>query len=287
MFFPSQTGLIIATFRHDLDNLFKDAYYDALYNPFFVYNRLMPPIIGITTSEEVNSNGFPVVRLNRAYVDAVQGAGGVPVLIPSSLAKNGWEALYLHLDGVLFAGGGDIAIERFGGQPHPKVDLVDLPRDAVELDLLEAVRSDGKPFLGICRGCQLLNVGLGGTLYTHIADQMPGALQHCLSDDQHHVLVHEVRIEEGTLAAQVFGEPILKVNSHHHQGIKDLADGLRVAGRSPDGLVEAVELPDHPFGLAVQWHPEWLTDQLVTRQLFQAFVDASSKDGHKSPRNFH
>lgn len=235
----------------------------------------MPPIIGITTSEDINSSGFPVVRLMRAYVDAVQSAGGVPVLIPSSLADGGWQALYPHLDGVLFAGGGDIAIERFGGEPHPEVSLVDLPRDMVELDLLEAVRSDGKPFLGICRGCQVLNVGLGGTLYTHLADQMPGALEHTLPEPQRKVLAHEVRIEEGTMAAEVFGEPILKVNSHHHQGIKDLADGLRVAGKSPDGLVEAVELPDHPFGLAVQWHPEWLTDQQVTRNLFKAFVDAS------------
>ena len=240
----------------------------------------MPPIIGITTSEDLNSSGFPIVRLIRAYVDAVQGSGGVPVLIPSSLAEGGWEVLYPHLDGVLFAGGGDIATERFGGQPHPAVELVDPSRDKVELGLLGAVRSDGKPFLGICRGCQLLNVGMGGTLYTHLPDQLSGALEHTLPEPQRKVLVHEVRIEEGTLAAQVFGEPILMVNSHHHQGIKDLADGLRVAGRSPDGLVEVVELPDHPFGLAVQWHPEWLTDQQVTRNLFKAFVDAASRNGH-------
>jgi gamma-glutamyl-gamma-aminobutyrate hydrolase PuuD len=90
-------------------------------------------------------------------------------------------------------------------------------------------------------------------------------------------LVHEVRIEEGTRAAEVLGEPILKVNSHHHQGLKDIAPGLRVAGHAPDGLVEAVELPDHPFGMAVQWHPEWLMDQQPTRNLFRKFVEAAEK----------
>jgi gamma-glutamyl-gamma-aminobutyrate hydrolase PuuD len=91
------------------------------------------------------------------------------------------------------------------------------------------------------------------------------------------VLVHEVRTEEGTRTAEVLGEPIIKVNSHHHQGLKEVAPSLRVAGYAPDGLVEAVELPDHPFGLAVQWHPEYLTDQLPTRKLFKSFVKASGK----------
>jgi gamma-glutamyl-gamma-aminobutyrate hydrolase PuuD len=91
------------------------------------------------------------------------------------------------------------------------------------------------------------------------------------------VLVHEVKIEEGTRIAEVLGDPIVRVNSHHHQGLNEIASRLRVAGRSPDGLVEAVELPDHPFGLAVQWHPEWLTDQQAARNLFSSFVQASSK----------
>jgi gamma-glutamyl-gamma-aminobutyrate hydrolase PuuD len=92
------------------------------------------------------------------------------------------------------------------------------------------------------------------------------------------VLVHDVKIEEGTRFAEIFGEPILSVNSLHHQGLKNIAPALRVAGHAPDGLVEAVELPDHPFGLAVQWHPEWLTDQPSTRNLFHKFVQAAQ--GH-------
>jgi putative glutamine amidotransferase len=237
----------------------------------------MQPIIGITTNQGKNSDGHPTVSLMQSYVEAIRQAGGVPVLIPSMIANDGWEALYSRLDGVLFSGGGDISLEHFKGRPHRSIDEMEPLRDVVELNLLHAAASDGKPFLGICRGCQLINVGLGGTLYTHISDQLPGALEHSYPGSMRTALVHEVRIEEGTRAAEVLGEPILKVNSHHHQGLKDIAPGLRVAGHAPDGLVEAVELPDHPFGMAVQWHPEWLMDQQPTRNLFRKFVEAAEK----------
>ena len=234
----------------------------------------MPPVIGITTSHSSNSYGQATILLTQAYAQAIMQAGGVPVLIPSLIANDGWDALYPRLDGILFTGGGDISLAHFKGDPHPRIDDVDPQRDTVELNLLHASVADGKPFLGVCRGCQLVNVGLGGTLYTHIPDQMPNALDHSYPGDMRTVLVHEVRIDEGTRIADVLGEPIVKVNSHHHQGLKDIAPSLRVAGHSPDGLVEAIELPDHPFGIAVQWHPEWLTDQQSTRNLFRRFVEA-------------
>jgi putative glutamine amidotransferase len=237
----------------------------------------MNPIIGITTSRSKNSYDQPVVSLNGAYVKAVIQAGGIPILLPSMIANEDWEELYSRLDGILFSGGGDISLDYFKGAPHPRIDEVEPDRDLVELNLLRASVSEGKPFLGICRGCQLINIGLGGTLYTHIPDQLPGALDHSYPGNMKTVLVHEVRIEEGTRTAEVLGEPIIKVNSHHHQGLKEVAASLRISGYAPDGLVEAVELPDHPFGLAVQWHPEYLTDQLLTRKLFKSFVEASGK----------
>jgi putative glutamine amidotransferase len=237
----------------------------------------MQPIIGITTSRSKNLYDQPVVSLNGAYVMAVIQAGGIPVLLPSMIANDGWEELYSRLNGILFSGGGDISLDYFKGDPHPRIDEVEPDRDLIELNLLRASVSEGKPFLGICRGCQLINIGLGGTLYTHIPDQLPGALDHSYPGNMRTVLVHEVRTEEGTRTAEVLGEPIIKVNSHHHQGLKEVAPSLRVAGYAPDGLVEAVELPDHPFGLAVQWHPEYLTDQLPTRKLFKSFVKASGK----------
>jgi putative glutamine amidotransferase len=235
----------------------------------------MKPLIGITTNQSKNTNGQPTVALMQSYVNAIMQAGGVPVLIPSMIHDDGWDALYARLDGILFSGGGDIALEHFPGDAHPRIDDVDPERDSVELKMLNAAAEDGKPFLGICRGCQVMNVALGGTLYTHIQDQLPKALDHSYPGNMRTVLVHEVKIEEGTLIAEIMGEPILKVNSLHHQGLKDIAPSLRVTGVAPDGLVEAVELPDHPFGIAVQWHPEWLTDQESTRNLFIKFVEAA------------
>src|SRR5215510_12731870 len=237
----------------------------------------MKPVIGITTYQSSNSYGQPLVQLQQSYIKAVMQAGGVPVLLPSMVAEDGWDALYARLDGILFSGGGDIGLEYSPGDPHPRIDDVDPERDSVELKMLNAAASDGKPFLGICRGCQVMNVALGGTLYTHIPDQLPNALDHSYPGNMRTILVHQVKIEEGTHVAEIFEESIIKVNSLHHQGIKDVPPSVRVAGYAPDGLVEAIELPDHPFGLAVQWHPEWLTDQERTRNLFKKFVDAAGK----------
>lgn len=235
----------------------------------------MKPLIGITTNQSTNSYGQPLILLQQSYVRAVMQAGGTPLLIPSMLAEDGWDAAYSRLDGILFSGGGDISLDHFAGEPHPRIDDVEPERDSIELKMVQAAVSDGKPFLGICRGCQVVNVALGGTLYTHIPDQLPNALDHAYPGNMRTVLVHEVKIEEGTHAAEIYGEPIIKVNSLHHQGLKNIAPTLRVAGHAPDGLVEVIELPDHPFGLAVQWHPEWLTDQQSTKNLFKKFVEAA------------
>jgi len=237
----------------------------------------MKPLIGITTYQSTNIHGHPTVVLMQSYVHAIMEAGGMPVLIPSLIAKDGWDALYSRVDGILFSGGGDIGLEFSPGDPHPRINEVELERDSVEFKLIQASASDGKPFLGICRGIQVLNVALGGTLYTHIPDQLLGALDHAYPGNKRTVLVHGVELEEGTRIADVMGEPILKVNSLHHQGLKDVAPSLRVTGHAPDGLVESVELPDHPFGIAVQWHPEWLTDQEPTRNLFRKFVEVAER----------
>jgi Predicted glutamine amidotransferases len=237
----------------------------------------MKPLIGITTNQSQNVYGQLTIMLMQSYVNAVIQAGGVPVLIPSLIGEDGWDTVYSCLDGVLFSGGGDISLEHFPGEPHPRIDDVDLARDSIELKFVNAAVSDGKPFLGICRGCQVINVALGGTLYTHIPDQLPNPLDHDYPGNKRTVLVHEVKIEEGTRLAEIYGEPIIKVNSLHHQGLKEIAPSLRVAGQAPDGIVEAIELPDHPFGLAVQWHPEWLTDQESTRNLFRKFVETAGQ----------
>ncbi len=231
-------------------------------------------VIGITTNYGKNVDDLPTVYLLRAYVEAVQRAGGIPVLLPSDLAAAGWEAVYERLDGILFSGGGDISPERFEGQLHSRVSGIEPERDVLELALARAASQDGKPFFGICRGCQLVNVALGGTLYTHLPDQFPGVLDHAYPGNMRTVLVHPVRIDEGTRLADIVGMPVAQVNSLHHQGLKKIAAPLRAVAYAPDGLVEAVELPNHPFGIAVQWHPEWLGDQPGMANLFSRFVEA-------------
>jgi len=240
----------------------------------------MQPVIGITTFEGTNPDGLPIATLLHAYIHTIMQAGGVPVMIPSMLAEQGWDVLYERLDGILFSGGGDIAPEYYQGEKHQRIAGIDPLRDSLEFNLLRAVVDDGKPFLGICRGIQTVNVGLGGTIYEHLGEQFRGEIDHTYPSTMRTTLVHEVKIEEGTRIAEVVGEPILKVNSLHHQGLREVAPDLRVTGYAPDGLVEAVELSDHPFGLAVQWHPEWMTDQLSTRKLFKAFVDAAKNSNN-------
>jgi len=237
----------------------------------------MSAIIGITTSQITNKYGRPTTLLTEACSWAILGAGGVPVLIPSVLDAAGRRSLFPRVDGILFSGGGDIHPRHLAGQPRASAEEVDDARDVLELDLLSMSTSAGKPFLGICRGCQLVNVGLGGTLYTDLPDEPGGPINHQHPGNERSVLVHRVALEGGTRVSEVMDQVDLTVNSHHHQGLKDLAPGVRASGWAEDGLVEAIEIPDHPFGLAVQWHPEWLTDQQSTRNLFRRFVEAAAR----------
>ena len=235
------------------------------------------PIIGITTYNDLNLQGFPSVILLRAYVSAILNAGGTPVLIPSGLPEEAGNAIFNKLDGILFTGGGDISLDHFSGIDHPSITNVDNDRDLLELSLAHAAIHNNKPFMGICRGLQLLNVVLGGTLYTHIAAQKKDPIKHDYYPDiPRDFLAHTVRIIPKSKLSKIIGSDEIEVNSLHHQGLKDLADDLQPCAFAPDGLVEAVELPGHKFGIAVQWHPEWLTEQNSMCQLFLAFIQAAS-----------
>ena len=235
------------------------------------------PLIGISTARQTHSRGFPVFSIAEAYVQAVSQAGGIPVLLPLGVSNNQIHDLVSNLDGILLSGGGDIDPNRFGAVPHPKVSNIDADRDRVEIHLVqEAVRHE-KPFLGICRGIQTLNVALGGSLFTDIDDQHPGAIHHTqLTGCSRDYLAHEIQIQSGTQLFDILGASKMNVNSMHHQGIRQLAEGLEATAYAPDGLIEAVEIPGHRFGLAVQWHPEWLTAYAPMRDLFRVFIQVAA-----------
>jgi putative glutamine amidotransferase len=247
------------------------------------------PLIGLTASFSPASDGRPgAVTVGEAYIQAVLRAGGLPVVIPVGLSEAEYTALFSHLDGILLTGGGDIAPGLFQGAPHPRVYGIDERRDRLEIGLVKLAAERGKPFLGICRGVQVINVALGGTLYTHIADQLDRADRHdYFPGYPRDLLAHAVSIDPRSRLAGCLGGAYFEVNSLHHQGIERLAAPLAAVARAADTLIEGVELPEHPFGLGVQWHPECLQEHIPQRQLFQGLVQAASRaaaaGGRRSP----
>jgi putative glutamine amidotransferase len=235
------------------------------------------PLIGLTTSPMRNANRIPAFGVNQPYATAISAAGGVPLLIPLNLPNEDLDSLLLHLDGVLFTGGGDIGPRLYGNRPHPKVKGVNGERDQLEIQLFQATLAASVPFLGICRGCQLINVALGGSLYVHLEEQFSAKLQHDNHDYPRDFLAHHVRITPGTQLAHIIGAETAQVNSLHHQGVHQLAQELRPSAYALDDLIEAFELPAYPFGLAVQWHPEELQEYALMCSLFREFVQACEK----------
>jgi putative glutamine amidotransferase len=213
------------------------------------------PLIGICAAVETASWGpwtAEADMLARSYTLAVQRAGGLVLILPpdDAVAESPDRLLDL-LDALILAGGGDVDPAAYGARPHPEVQNTRPERDRFELALAHRALERELPLLGICRGMELMNVACGGTLEQHIERvdlhrHTPGAFGD-----------HEVRLEPGSLAARVSGAERLSVSSHHHQALAELGEGLVASGWSePDGLVEAVELPDRGFALGVLWHPE-------------------------------
>jgi putative glutamine amidotransferase len=236
------------------------------------------PLIGVTTRNDINPRmNNPIVASPKSYLLTLVRAGALPTLIPPNLPLDSLDELLSRLDGIVFTGGGDIETARFGGVDHEEVYGVDTQRDEIEIQLVKKVSERGMPFLGICRGHQVLNVAFGGKLYTHIIDQLDNALNHrYVKGEPFDKYTHTVKLEEGCTLAGMTGETEFEVNSLHHQGVEVVGEGLKPIGWAPDGLVEALELPGHPFGLTVQWHPEWLPEDKRSQALFNAFVKAAS-----------
>lgn len=242
------------------------------------------PLIGITTSRGFAQHRVPTFAAAQAYVEAIVQAGGAPVLLPLGLDKSTLLTLATRLDGILFSGGGDLQPEIYGSSPHPMVDDVDPDRDRIELWLVEQVFERQLPFLGICRGFQVINVGMGGTLYEDILDQHPTAHQHSyFPGHPRDYRAHTVRVQANSHLKNLLQAETIAVNSLHHQGVRQLAASAIPNAYAEDGILEGLEFPGHPFGLAVQWHPEWLRDDPAMRRIFLAFVQAAA--GKTEPGN--
>jgi putative glutamine amidotransferase len=231
------------------------------------------PLIGITTYGRDKDGRF---ALPVEYVDAVRRAGGVPVLLPPGEARV--EELIVRLDGFVISGGGDVDPARYGGNvADPTIERVDAERDAFELALARAVVELQVPALSICRGCQVMNVALGGTLHEHLPDVVGESIAHRpAAEDGDERIRHEVEVEGGSRLAALMGTMRPSPVSWHHQAPDRVAPALRVAARAEDGTVEALELPDHPWLVAVQWHPELSAAEDATQQrIFDGLVEAA------------
>ena len=230
------------------------------------------PCIGITTGREViGARRFDA--LPHEYVAAVLAAGGLPRPIPPLPADLAPEALD-GVDGLVLSGGGDINPVRYDAEWATETSNVDDERDVSELALVDVALDRGLPILGICRGAQLLNVALGGTLVQHLPDRAIGHLDR----GRRHETVHDVTLSPDSLLARLGGTAGIEVNSIHHQGIDRVGDGLRVTGTADDGVAEVLEGTRCPL-VAVQWHPECLPALTSSRLLFTWLVDQARQPG--------
>ena len=241
------------------------------------------PLIGVTTYLEQAQTGVwdvPASFLPKVYLDAVTDAGGIAVLLPPQpVSRDIARSVVSSLDGLIVAGGADVDPARYGQEAHPRTGVPRTDRDAWEDALLTEAIAIELPFLGICRGAQVLNVALGGTLVQHLPDVV-GTERY-----QPAPAVFgegEVAVEPGSRLEAVLGpgSQTLPVHFYHHQALDEVADGLMVTARSDEGVIEAVELDAVPFGLAVQWHPE---ENAADRRLFAGLVEAARE--HRTRRS--
>ncbi len=242
----------------------------------------MKPLIGITCSRQIGGawgaydTGHPMDYTFDDYSRAVLQSGGAPVLVPVAQNPESLKTILDHADGLLLTGGPDVHPRFYGEEPLPGLGDLDEELDRTELDLTRAALDRDLPLLAVCRGIQVLNVALGGTLVQDIATQVEGAINHVQLAPKN-VTTHTVRLEPGSMISSILKRRTLQVNGRHHQAVKQVAPGLGVSASAPDGVIEAVEMSESRFVLGVQWHPEgtWRTDA-PSKKLFQALVGAAA-----------
>ncbi|MBQ9264780.1 MAG: gamma-glutamyl-gamma-aminobutyrate hydrolase family protein [Clostridia bacterium] len=230
----------------------------------------MMRMIGVTPSQDEKGRIF----INHDYLDAVARSGALPVLLPLTDDAKLLDEMLKRVDALLLSGGADVGPDVYGEENLPLCGETAPVRDRMEVYLCKAALEKDMPILAICRGHQILNCALGGTLYQDIRAQYGEQLRHpCYEAPRDQV--HTVTVAEGTLLRRVTGMESMQVNSRHHQAVKDLGQGLAVNARATDGLIEGIELPGKKFVLGVQWHPESLSDYREEAQkLFNALAEA-------------
>lgn len=223
--------------------------------------------IGITTYARDEEGRYSIPGL---YLDAVRAAGGIPILLTPGETQV--ESLLSQVNGLLLAGGGDVNPDRYGSSGHPEVYAVDEERDVLEFKLVSWALEQQLPLLGICRGLQVINVALGGTLIEHLPDVIEDKTAHCLVPRA--PTEHAIELAADSRLAGIYQETHFSAASWHHQAIGDVAPGLTIVGRAPDGTIEALEMANHPELIAVQWHPELTaaTDPIQQR-IFATFIE--------------
>ena len=227
------------------------------------------PFIGITTYGRGPHNRY---ILPAEYVDAVRRAGGIPLLLPPG--EDRLDAVLPLLKAVVFSGGGDLDPELYGGNRHETIYMVEPERDRSEIDLARRVFDLEVPTLAICRGSQILNVAKGGTLIEHLPDEVGETVNHRVPPRE--PTPHAIRVEPGSRLAGLLGATDFSCMSWHHQAIRRVAPGFEVVAHAPDGTIEGLEMPSHPWLVAVQWHPELTAaEDPIQQRLFDALVEAA------------
>ena len=237
------------------------------------------PVIGVLPT---HSSGETMLKVNMTYLEAVETAGGAPMMLPEGMNQETIDRLVEVCDGFLFTGGPDVDPRLYGEAPWYRLGSLSSVRDYTDPAFFKAAYPTGKPIIGICRGIQLINACMGGTLYQDLGSQYPRPdgvelLTHNQGDTAGYVKTHDVIAEDGSLLEKCWGKTF-KVNSFHHQAVKDVAPGAVITARATDGVIEGISFPDHPYLHCVQWHPEVMAPQdQGARSWFKAFVDACRK----------
>lgn len=213
--------------------------------------------IGIPAHPTVFGNSsFFTHGVGDHYVASVAAAGGMPIIIPMKDDDLLLEEMADYCDGFLIPGGIDVNPMSYGEYPHPLLQMTRLDYDCYQLHLLEKIFKTGKPVFGICRGLQIINVFMGGTLYQDVSLFSADAGLHVQKEAGRDGVSHEITVEKDSLLYEIFGKDRVPVNSFHHQSAKKIGQGLRVTAKADDGIVEALEGTDYPYLVCVQWHPE-------------------------------